>query len=196
MRIVINFCIVFILFGLSKLSFAQKDYQLTTLLVNGARFLILKGDTVFYESRVIDKPSYFTGFDTLIRQKNDSYLGRMMTLNIELGNYQLSYHNDYSIYYGNEQLYPYSQNKEWVKKKFKIANSTQIEKWNYYHNSDSYNNTTPFIKSIIDSPTLKKEFRTKLYIDWNDFVIKVSKLNQEEFQRALFNFKKDHLLLD
>ena len=183
-RLFSAFTIVIILGGctakkIAKLPLCNSKKGVLLKYSKGSAYIILQKDSAFYEYRVFDKPSYFTGSDTLYFDTNcNCYTGK--TLNLEINgssNYYVRYlNNKYS-----DKLY-----------KYVIAGKRELMKWNSYKNLDKYNTYAKEVHDSLNAFRSRPEQFHSLYNDYEKLLYQVGRLCKDDFDSVLNTFKKKY----
>jgi hypothetical protein len=144
------------------------------------RFIVLIDDIAYYERRQFEKASYFTDFDTLIRNIScDCYRGKNVDLYLSDNTIRLKYVKGKDI---GKELF------------FLFASDKQIKQWNYYKNIDMYNLNAGYVRNLLYANASNLKFYKDLKQDWEKLLPLTLTLNQKDFDLELSNFKLKYSL--
>ncbi len=147
---------------------------------NASYIFLPNADTAYFEWRRFDKPSYFTGFDTLILVGDSNhYLGK---------------YGDLLIASSKIRFTSFGQNKKPKEFYFSVATERQIGKWNYYKNADKYFHYASRIDSMLYPIPANSLWHTGLKKDWDLLYGQLSVLDQTRFDSVLNIFKTKYSL--
>lgn len=146
----------------------------------GNMYIFLKRDTAFYESYVVDKPSYFSGFDTLVLTNDATiYKGKTAQLTVNETAVTLLYLS--GRHAGKDYL-------------FSIANAKQKKKWDARKNQIAYSTLHPVVDKLI-WPYTTGSAGEQIKTDWERIRSLIDKLDQAGFNAELKKFKITHSIL-
>jgi len=144
-------------------------------------YIVIKEDTAYYERRQADKISFFTDFDTLIREKtSDLFLGQKSKLVLK---------DTIAV------ITRFNSNKKGEKDLiFLLANEKQVKRWDSYKNADKYVEVGKIINKKLWPSLENAEYIEMLGNEWKALSRQINKLNQNEFDSAMNNFKVKYLI--
>lgn len=176
MKIIAFFCSAFFYLLMSFGACAQK----TLLLVKPVKaiYVLIAGDTAYYEVRHVSKPPYFSAVDTLMKEARGDFRGRTTLLKAGAV-YQLVSLNE-------------SDGKRAIQ--LKVADEKALRKWHDHKNEDKYNSIA------LDVAGLKKRLGAgkdparlnNLVAAWNHLFAQVYTLDQKDFNREFEKFNREY----
>jgi len=178
-----NVCLLYLItISTNLLSFVEEPVpeKLYQVKKGGDWYLLVIGDTVYHEKRQPDKISYFTDLDTLIRDKVSGYF--------------VSKNNRLVLTDTIATLTKLDSKKKAKNLLFLPANEKQIQIYNGYKNADKYVAVGGIVYKMLwprqNNPTYARQMEN----DWRALSQQIKKLDQNEFDSAMNNFKTIYLI--
>lgn len=146
----------------------------------GGRYVLLNGDTAFYEVLQRDKVPYFIVRDTLIRSDDQSKL----------------YHGTKSKMNLTDTVIRLTMNVTGKKNEnsfvFLPATSKQIGEWNSAKNRENYYRVNDIVNKTLYTTQPGPDLRKSIETEWKDISKYILTLNHKEFDSVLTTFKNKY----
>jgi hypothetical protein len=142
-------------------------------------YVLIKGDTAYYEYLEKDKEIKFVGFDTLVRKLyTNCFIGK----------------SNFKLFQNNNDVCMDSLCSKKSKLKFAIASVEQISDWNFRKNNDKYRRFYGRVKTALEGNDLKGGIVSTISRELKELGQLCPKLNQTKFDSALNSFEKKYLI--